>query len=149
MFSRNYFYWLSSLSYPRLTLVPQSLLVFLTHIELLFLWRESLRLLWCSIQSRWNFAISHHLSSLPVILLVLHWIRMVCFVAGQKVLHEAVQLVCMDTCCFIDCCHTKLFDYPEHIRRLLLKLSNWKLEYNFSYFFRNDLVHRSRDDDCL
>lgn len=56
-----------------------------------------------------------NVSSVPIIYIVLHRIRLVRSIAGEKVLHEAVQLVRLDARGIIDCCHAELPNYTEHI----------------------------------
>lgn len=52
MFPRNNLNRVPSVSHSRTTMVPQPLVVLLAHVELLFLRRESLRLLRRAVQSR-------------------------------------------------------------------------------------------------
>ena len=117
MLSRNHIDWLSSLSHSRFAMVSKSFLVLPANIQLLLLRWKSLWLFRRSLQSSAITALPHHLPSIHLILSLLHWIRVVCAVISQEILHEAVQLVCMDTCCIADCRHTKLFNHSEHFRR--------------------------------
>lgn len=117
MLRRDYFDWLSSVSHPRFAMVPKPFVVFLDNIQLLFLrWKLS-GLLQCAGESCWNPSILGHLSSFPIVHTVLHWFRVVCVVASQKILHEAIQFVCMDSCRPVDCRDTELFNHSEHFRR--------------------------------
>lgn len=151
MLSRNHLDWLSSLSHSRFAMVSKSLLVLPAYIQLFLLRRKSLWLFWRSLQSSAVIALPHHLSSIHLILSLLHWICVVCSVISQEILHEAVQLVCMDTCCIADCRHTKLFDHSEHFRRwvflIFIALSSIN---RIDYFAqRHDLVRCASYDDSL
>lgn len=113
-------------------MVSKSLMVFSANFQLFLLWWKSLWLLWRSLQPSTVTSLPHHLSSIHFILSLLHRIRMVCVVVSQKVLHETVQLVCLDTCSFADCRHSKLFDHSEYFWR-------WDIFAN-SWFYRNSLI---------
>lgn len=56
-----------------------------------------------------------NVSSVPIIYIVLYWICLVRSVAGEEVLYEAVQFVCLDTCSIIDCCYSELPNYTKYI----------------------------------
>lgn len=62
-------------------------------------------------------AVFGHLPSVLVVHTLLHWIRVVCAVAGEKVLHETVQSVRVDARGAADCCDAELSDHPKHFRR--------------------------------
>lgn len=115
MFRGNHFDWLPSLSHSRFAMVPKPFVVLFAYVQLLFLWGKLGGLLWCGDKSSGISQLFDHLSSIFVIHIVLHWIRLVCVVARQKILYEAVQFVCLDTCCIADCRHTKLFNHSEYI----------------------------------
>lgn len=112
MLRRNHFNWLSSVQNSRFAMVQKFVMVFPSHIQLFFLWRKFSRLFRSGHQSSGNFidevelffspivvnesidagisSIFGNISSVPLIYAVLYWIRLVRFVAGEKVLHEAV-----------------------------------------------------------
>jgi len=43
---------------------------------------------------------------------------MVCTLACEKILYEAILSICLDARCFTYCCDTELSYYPEYIRRI-------------------------------
>lgn len=56
-----------------------------------------------------------NLPSVPLIYIVLYRIRLVRSVAGEKILHETVQFVCVDACSTVDCCYAELLNYSKYI----------------------------------
>lgn len=124
MLRRDHLHRLSSVSHPRAAMVPQSFLVFLADIQLLFLRRKSGRLLWCCDKSCGIFAYTRQIPSILFVHILLHWLCVVCAVSSQKVLYETIQFVRLDTCGIADCCHTELSHHSEYFRRWVLSFAS-------------------------
>lgn len=129
MLRRDHLHRLSSVSHPRAAMVPQSFLVFLADIQLLFLRRKSGRLLWCCDKSCGIFAYTRQIPSILFVHILLHWLCVVCAVSSQKVLYETIQFVRLDTCGIADCCHTELSHHSEYFRRWV-----WPFASELSFF---------------
>jgi len=57
---------------------------------------------------------AHHLPSIPELLYVHYWICLVRALSREKVLYETVQLVCLDSCGSLDCCHPVIPHHSEY-----------------------------------
>lgn len=90
VFRRDHFDWLSGVSNSWFAMVSKPLLVLFAHVQLLFVWRKSSGLFRCGDKSCRISALFGCVPSLFIVCIVLHWIRLVCTVARQKVLFEAV-----------------------------------------------------------
>lgn len=113
----DYLHWISGVSYSWFAVVPKLVVVLFAHVQLLFLRWKLGGLLRCGHQPRRVPPFPCHLSSILIVHPLLHWVRLVCLVTRQEVLHEAIQLVRLDSCRPLNCRDSELFNHPKHIRR--------------------------------
>lgn len=165
MFSRNYCHRLLGLSRPRPSLVQVVVVVYVTHFQLLLLWRESGRLLRSfapqngNIRPYLEYCISWYvgvesatLSDLPSVHIVLplrRRLRLVRPQSGQEVLYEAV--LSGELCLYSD--HHLI----EPIRVLTVRMDSCYtsdsgdavVSDSSEHVWGSHLVHCTRFDDCL
>lgn len=79
------------------------------------------------------------LSQVHLILSLHRWLRLVCSVSCEQVLHEAVLSLCVDACSFTHCCDTELSHHSEHLRRTYL-VRNFLKERKFTLYVDNVLI---------
>lgn len=117
MLPRDYIDWLSGVPHSWFAMVSQFVVVFSAHIQLFFLRWKLGGLFWCGDKSRGILTLFGCLPSIFIVCTVLRWLRLVCVVTGEKVLHEAIQSVRMDPCGTAHCRHTELSNHSEYFRR--------------------------------
>lgn len=115
---------------PRSAVVPQPVLVLSVHLQLLFLRRKSRRLLWLLREQAGRNANDDEVPPLPLLLAVLHRVRLVRALADAKVLHAPILALRLDPRGAAYCGHAELPNHREHIPG-------------------HDLVHCARFHDCV